>query len=111
MWHTCVFLALLALPHPLCNTLFAPRCLQRLAPEMPYTLLRESLMPRVVGLCLRTTSLVVRTSALALMAQAAHRLDKEAAAAMLDVCSQVGPCGQEDPCKLWLYMQEKRAAH
>jgi hypothetical protein len=56
---------------------------------MPYALLRESLMPRVVGLCLRTTSLVVRTSALALMAQAAHRLDKEAAGAMLDVCSQV----------------------
>jgi 23S rRNA-/tRNA-specific pseudouridylate synthase len=56
---------------------------------MPYALLRESLMPRVEGLCLRTTSLVVRTSALALMAQAAHRLDKEAAGAMLDVCSQV----------------------
>lgn len=64
-------------------------CLQRLAPDMPYALLREQLMPRVVGLCLRTTSLVVRTSALALMAQAAHRLDKEAAGAMLDVCSQV----------------------
>jgi hypothetical protein len=60
---------------------------------MPYALLRESLMPRVVGLCLRTTSLVVRTSALALMAQAAHRLDKEAAGAMLDVCSQVSGFG------------------
>lgn len=57
---------------------------------MPYQLLRDSLMPRVVGLCLRTTSLVVRTSSLTLMAQAAHRLDKEAAATMLDVCVQVG---------------------
>ncbi|WIA29467.1 hypothetical protein OEZ86_011968 [Tetradesmus obliquus] len=65
------------------------KALQRLAPDMPYALLREQLMPRVVGLCLRTTSLVVRTSALALMAQAAHRLDKEAAGAMLDVCSQI----------------------
>jgi len=42
-----------------------------------------------VGLCLRTTSLVVRVAALALMAQGAHRLDKEAAASMLEVCSQV----------------------
>ncbi|WIA09380.1 hypothetical protein OEZ85_008786 [Tetradesmus obliquus] len=65
------------------------KALQRLAPDMPYALLRQQLMPRVVGLCLRTTSLVVRTSALALMAQAAHRLDKEAAGAMLDVCSQI----------------------
>lgn len=66
--------------------------LQKLAPDMPYQLLRESLMPRVIGLCLRTTSLVVRTSSLALMSQAAHRLDKEAATAMLDMCTQVrGP--------------------
>ncbi|KAF8073098.1 Scyl2 [Scenedesmus sp. PABB004] len=65
------------------------KALQRLAPELPYALLRESLMPRVVALCLRTTSLVVRTTCLALMAQAAHRLDKEAAGAMLDVAGQI----------------------
>lgn len=34
--------------------------LYRLAPDMPYSLLKDNLMPRVVGLCLRTTSLVVR---------------------------------------------------
>lgn len=31
-----------------------------------------------------------RVSALSLMAQAVHRLDKEAAGSMLDVCTQVG---------------------
>lgn len=65
------------------------RALSTLAPEMPYQLLRDAIMPRVVALCLRTTSLVVRVASLALMAQAAHRLDKEAAGSMLDVCSQV----------------------
>jgi hypothetical protein len=34
--------------------------LHRLAADMPYTLIKDSIMPRVVGLCLRTTSLVVR---------------------------------------------------
>eukprot|EP00775_Hariotina_reticulata_P010443 gene10443-10601_t len=65
------------------------KALQQLAPDMSYSLLREQLTPRVVGLCLRTTSLVVRVAALALMAQAAHRLDQEAAGSMLDVCSQI----------------------
>lgn len=70
-------------------TTLPARLSQRLAPELHYALLREQLMPRVVALCLRTTSLVVRTACLALMAQVAHRLDKEAAAGMLDVAGQV----------------------
>jgi hypothetical protein len=34
--------------------------LHRLAADMPYSLIKDGVMPRVVGLCLRTTSLVVR---------------------------------------------------
>jgi hypothetical protein len=36
------------------------RALVALAPDLPYALLREAIMPRVVAMCLRTTSLVVR---------------------------------------------------
>lgn len=36
------------------------RGLHALAADMPYALIKDTLMPRVVGLCLRTTSLVVR---------------------------------------------------
>lgn len=36
------------------------KALSGLAPDMPYQLLKDAIMPRVVGLCLRTTSLVVR---------------------------------------------------
>eukprot|EP00879_Flechtneria_rotunda_P005950 GHRR01006256.1.p1 GENE.GHRR01006256.1~~GHRR01006256.1.p1 ORF type:complete len:896 (+),score=358.33 GHRR01006256.1:953-3640(+) len=65
------------------------KALQKLAPDMPYTLLKDQLIPRVVALCLRTTSLVVRVSGLALLAEAAHRLDKDTAGLMLDVAGQV----------------------
>ena len=46
-------------------------------------------MPKVIAMCLRTTSLVVRCAALGLMAQAVARLDKDAATAMLQVSGQV----------------------
>lgn len=37
------------------------KCLHTLTPhDMPYAVLKDTVMPRVVGLCLRTTSLVVR---------------------------------------------------
>lgn len=39
------------------------------------------------------TTHIRRVSALSLMSQAVHRLDKEAAGAMLDVCAQVCVCG------------------
>jgi hypothetical protein len=51
--------------------------------------LRDALMPKVIAMCLRTTSLVVRCAALGLMAQAVARLDKDAATAMLQVSGQV----------------------
>jgi hypothetical protein len=44
-------------------------------------------------MALRTTSLVVRTAALGMLSGVVHRLDRDAADKMMDVCLQVGAGG------------------
>lgn len=50
---------------------------------------RLHMHPQVVTMALRTTSLVVRTAALAMLSGVVHRLDRDAADKMMDVCAQV----------------------
>ncbi len=70
----------------------------RLVLDMDYNMLKDTLVPKMVAMCLRTTSAVVRSAAMALMAQVVPRLDREAADKMLEVCAQVRPGRQVALC-------------